>query len=70
MSESEVARLRRLVEQEYEAARRGLEGLAIVANHEFINARMGAIERHHRRLVRLVGEEQAIQIVGSVFGVP
>ena len=36
---SEVARLLQQIEMEYEAAKRGLEGYAIVSRHEFITAR-------------------------------
>ena len=36
---SEVARLLQQIEMEYKAAKRGLEGYAIVSRHEFITAR-------------------------------
>ncbi|MDQ2906110.1 MAG: hypothetical protein ABI456_13630 [Ktedonobacteraceae bacterium] len=65
---SEVAQIRKQIEAEYIAAQRGLEGLATVARHEYITARMENMDRCHQQLVRLLGEEQAIQIVAQVFG--
>ncbi len=41
---SEVARIRRQIEQECEAAKRGLHGTAITASHTFINRRYENIE--------------------------
>ena len=42
-NKSEVARLMQRIDEEYEAAERGLSGLAQVAQHEFITARMERI---------------------------
>ncbi|MEO6888766.1 MAG: hypothetical protein ABI456_06200 [Ktedonobacteraceae bacterium] len=67
---SEVAQLRKQIEAEYIAAQRGLEGLAVTARHQFITARMENMDRYHRQLIELVGEEQAIQMVARVFGTP
>ncbi|MDQ2715451.1 MAG: hypothetical protein M3Z08_11140 [Chloroflexota bacterium] len=67
---STVAQLRHQIEAEYIAAQRGLEGLAAVARHEYITKRMENMDCYHRQLVRLVGEEQAIQMVAQVFGTP
>ncbi len=67
---STVAQLRNQIEAEYIAAQRGLEGLAMVARHQFITARMENMDRYHRQLVGLVGEERAIQMVAQVFGTP
>ncbi|MDQ2904418.1 MAG: hypothetical protein M3Y81_12790 [Chloroflexota bacterium] len=67
---STVAQLRKQIEAEYVAAQRGLEGLAAVARHEFITAKMENMDCYHRQLVGLVGEEQAIQMVAQVFGMP
>jgi site-specific recombinase len=68
MSESEVARLRKRLEQEYEAARWGLSGLAAgAAQHRFITARLRNMERCHKRLAQLVGEEQATEIALEVW---
>ncbi|MDQ2902327.1 MAG: hypothetical protein M3Y81_02080 [Chloroflexota bacterium] len=67
---STVAQLRKQIEAEYSAAQRGLEGLAVTARHQFITARMENMDRYHRQLIELVGEEQAIQMVAQVFGTP
>jgi len=60
-NKSEVARIMRQIELEYEAAQRGLYGFAAVAGkHEFITARMENIGAYHEKLKTLVGEEQAV----------
>ncbi|MEO6892189.1 MAG: hypothetical protein ABI324_24655 [Ktedonobacteraceae bacterium] len=65
---SEVARLRSQIEAEYTAAQRGLQGLAEVARHQFITTRMENMGRYHRRLVKIVGDAEATEIVAQVFG--
>ncbi len=67
---SDVAQLRKQIEAEYIAAQRGLEGLAAVARHQYISARMENMDRYHQQLIGLVGEERAIHIVAQVFGTP
>jgi hypothetical protein len=62
-SKSEVARLMRSIELEYEAAKRGFEGPAITARHAFINARMERISDCHEELKQHVGEDKAIQLL-------
>ncbi len=64
---SEVARLMQQIEREYEAAMRGLTGLAITAPHEFITARMERIAECHEELQALVGEPAAIQVVAQAL---
>ena len=63
---SEVAQLRQRIAEEYEAAHLGLCGYAISARHDFIQARMEAVNQHHEQLVELVGEEKAIEIVSDI----
>ena len=59
-NKSEVARIKRQIELEYEAAQRALYGFAAGAGkHEFITARMEKMGRCHERLVSLVGEREA-----------
>lgn len=54
---SEVARLLAQIGMEYEAAQRGLTGLASgTSNHQFITARMERISDLHTSLQVLVGE--------------
>jgi hypothetical protein len=63
MEESEVARIRRQIELEYEAARRGLEDYAIASRHQFIAARMQRVSQYHQELAQLVGDQKATEIV-------
>lgn len=58
-SMSEVARLRRQIELEYEAAQRALTSPAIIARHDFITQRMENMSRYMSQLVELVGPLQA-----------
>lgn len=60
---SEIARLIQQIELEYEAAQRGLGGLAITAKHAFITARMERIGTCHETLKELVGEQEAGRIL-------
>jgi hypothetical protein len=54
---SEVARLLAQISDEYEAAQRGLSGLASgVSQHEFITARMENMGQLHSQLHSLVGD--------------
>ena len=64
-SVSEVARLRRQIELEYEAAQRALTGPAITARHDFITQHMENMSRYVRQLVELVGPLQAGLILWS-----
>jgi len=64
---SEVARLRKQLEAEYEAAMLGLQGLAQgVSKHEFITKRMERVGELHEQLKGIVGEEEAIKIVTEI----
>jgi len=64
---SDVARLRQQIAQEYEAATRGLMGLAQgTAQHCFITARMERIADYHQTLIQLVGVQEATQMVSEL----
>jgi len=59
-----VARLMARISEEYEAAQRGLNGLAEgVAQHEFITARMENIGRMSSDLKELVGEHEGARLL-------
>ena len=61
-NKSEVARLMRQIELEYEAAQRAMHGFAAGSGkHQFITARMENMGRHHERLRQLVGEQEAVK---------
>lgn len=69
MAESEVARLRREIAEEYKAAKLGLQGVASgVTRHMIINAKLARIGQFHEQLVQLVGPQEAIRIVYEVNG--
>jgi hypothetical protein len=54
---SEVARLLKQITDEYEAAQRGLTGLACgVSRHDFITARMEHLGQLHNQLQAIVGD--------------
>ncbi len=62
-SQSEVARLREQITLEYEAAQRGLSGIAMTASHQFITVRMERMWEHVQELTQLVGADEACAIV-------
>jgi hypothetical protein len=68
MPESEVSRILKRIEQEYQASKRGLEGFASgTARHDFISRKTESISNYHQQLVELIGPEQAISIVASTI---
>lgn len=65
---SEIARLRQRIAEEYEAAMRGLSGLASgTASHEFITRRMEQMGACHETLKQLVGEQEATRILAETL---
>ena len=63
-NKSEVARLRRQIELEYEAAQRGMYGFAAGSTkHQFITAKMENMGRCHEKLIELVGEQEAAKLL-------
>jgi hypothetical protein len=63
-NQSEVARWRQQYEAEYEAAQRGLTGLAYgAARHDFITRRMENMQRCVQQLTDLVGTQQACTLL-------
>lgn len=66
--ETEVARIRRLIEAEHRASVWALTGLSTGnAQHAFISRRMGHMEISHQRLSQLIGEERAVEFICEVF---
>ncbi len=62
---SEVARLLAQISAEYEAAKRGLTGLAYgTSQHEFITARMEHMSQLHGELQSIVGDN-AIALIAD-----
>ncbi len=62
---SDVARLRRRIAMEEEAARRGLYGLAVVASHEMITARMERGAEHILRLITEGKQDEAVALMNT-----
>ncbi|GER81716.1 MAG: hypothetical protein IMW90_17935 [Thermogemmatispora sp.] len=67
MAESEVARLRRQIEEEYAAAFWGLTGLACWARHDFINARMGRLAELEEALSEHIGLVRAQEEMAEAY---
>jgi hypothetical protein len=64
---SEVARLLSQISEEYEAAQRGLTGLACgVSQHEFITARMERMGQLHSELHSIVGDTAIAMIADTL----
>ncbi|HLZ61581.1 MAG TPA: hypothetical protein VKR06_31940 [Ktedonosporobacter sp.] len=63
---SEVARLMQQIRLEYEAAERGLSGTAMIANHEFINARAEILLGYQKALIEKVGPEKAAELLANL----
>ena len=71
MSKSEVARLLHQIDLEYEAAQRGLTGLASgTATHEFITAKIERVSVLHDELSTLVGRDEATRLLAETIWVP
>ena len=65
---SEVAWQLEQIKLQYEAAQIGLYGLARgTARHAFIAAKMRSMGQIHQELQRLVGPDQAIQLVAETL---
>jgi hypothetical protein len=67
---SEVAILLSKITAEYEAAQRGLTGLAYgIAQHEFISARMETMGQLHSELQTIVGDSAMALVVDALHNV-
>jgi hypothetical protein len=67
-NKSEVARVLEQIELEFQAAQRGLYGLAFgTAKHEFITNKMEQMGRLHEKLQTMVGEEQAVKLLAETL---
>ncbi|MBV9707216.1 MAG: hypothetical protein JO125_07385 [Chloroflexi bacterium] len=64
---SEVARLLQQITLEYEAAQRGLSGLAYgTAQHKFIEARTERIAQYSLTLRQQVGDQEAFRLLSEI----
>ena len=68
---SEVARLLAQISAEYEAAQRGLTGLAYgTSQHEFITARMEHMGQLHNELQSIVGDKAIALVAETLNTIP
>ena len=68
MPQSDVARILKQIEQEYQASKQGLEGLASgTARHDFISKKTEAIGQCHEHLSKLIGPEEAIALIANTI---
>jgi hypothetical protein len=65
-NKSEVARLREQIRLEYEASKRALIDLSIIAPHQFITKRMERIELLRKELILEAGETKGMLIFVEV----
>ncbi len=66
-NQSEVARIRERIELETQAIAVAMNGPAISASHDAIQARYRNLGKAHDELVSHVGEEKAIEIVFEAY---
>ncbi|HLZ55483.1 MAG TPA: hypothetical protein VKR06_00935 [Ktedonosporobacter sp.] len=67
-SHSEVARLMQQISDEHNAAYLALHGVAAVASHQAITARMENIGKCQEQLVALVGPQKAVELTIIALG--
>jgi hypothetical protein len=67
MNISEVAEIRKRIDQEARAMHRLMYEPAIVSRHEVINHKIATLGVYHKQLTKLVGEEQAGAILGQAY---
>ena len=67
-NKSEVARVLEQIEMEFQAAQRGLYGLAFgTAKHEFITHKMEQMGKLHEKLQTMVGEQEAVKLLAETL---
>jgi hypothetical protein len=67
MGESEITRLRRLIESECESMERGLTGYAITARHDIISHKYDQIDTYRKQLEQLTDKTQAAKIIAEIY---
>ena len=67
-NKSEVARVLEQIELEFQAAQRGMYGLAFgTAKHEFITGKMEQMGKLHEKLQTMVGEKEAVKLLAETL---
>lgn len=65
---SEVAQLRKLIEEKHQASVWALTGLSSGnLQHAYISRRMGHVDRAYQGLAQIIGEEKATEVLCEVF---
>jgi uncharacterized coiled-coil protein SlyX len=67
MGESEIVRLRRLIELECQSMEQGLTGYAVTARHDIISHRYNRIDEYQKQLERLIGKAQAKKAILEIY---
>lgn len=62
-NKSEVARLRRQIALEHQAAQRIFTDFTPTAKHEYLTKRQENLQRYHQELLKLVSPEEAMTII-------
>jgi hypothetical protein len=65
---SEVALLRKAIQEEYEASSRVFNGFTVTSRHDFIEARQARVSEHFRDLAIIIGHEQALMTIIEITG--
>ncbi len=66
-NKSEVARLRQDIELTCQSMKQGFTGFASVARHTIINHKYRQLEQYQEQLERLVGQEQALELMVETY---
>lgn len=67
MSESDVARIRRQIEEECFSMNLALQGFAISSRHDFIRSKYKILDGYQEELGKLVGEDEATEITMGLY---
>jgi flagellin-specific chaperone FliS len=64
---SNIMRIRQQIEDECQAAKAGMEELAVTASHEAINARYRRLDELHTKLAVHIGSERATNMITQIY---
>jgi hypothetical protein len=67
MGESEIGRLRQLIELECQSMKQGLTGYAITARHDIISHKYNQIDAYRKQLEPLVGKTRAKEAILEIY---
>ena len=64
---SEIARLKRQIEQECEAMKQAMTGFRMTASHEMINNQYNNIGDLQKRLETVIGKQEATVVIVEMY---